>query len=399
MQKCNNCNGVLVFDIDSKKMFCNQCFIFYDVERNNFPNINKKIEYFSPEIYKCPDCGAKIKMRKSDTVKGCIFCGQQTILQETDPNSIMSTNYYVKPDYILTFSLTEEEAKDKVKTLWKKYNKKEGKCKIISIQPVYMPYALYDINIKEKNTPNMRRNVKPKEYLFEKIPVNISNKYIEERLLDLEQFNFEELVQFDEDKIVDCYAELIEDVDEIENKENRDSLEKFLEENIAKTPKHKEIWDNHIISIESEGNVSCKKRDYVLLPVWFVTVEYEKNRFFLLVNGQNGTIVGEKPLTKSGLMGKTKPSLFAYLFLMIMFFPVSACVTGINIEITEWAEINNLSSDWNQLLILFCVALYFLPFIAGYYFFRKVLYSLTKDKVLEPVLKKPHSSNYVEPKK
>lgn len=32
-------------------------------------------------------------------------------------------------------------------------------------------------------------------------------------------------------------------------------------------------------------------------------------------------------------------------------------------------------------------------------FFRKVLYSFTKDKVLGPVLKKPHSSNYIKPKK
>ena len=37
------------------------------------------------------------------------------------------------------------------------------------------------------------------------------------RNFDLEQFNFEDLDRFDEDKIVDCYAELIEDVVEIEN--------------------------------------------------------------------------------------------------------------------------------------------------------------------------------------
>ena len=45
-------------------------------------------------------------------------------------------------------------------------------------------------------------------------------------------------------------------------------------------------------------DISKRKADYVLLPVWIVCYDYKKSEYIFAMNGQTGKIVGKPPLSK-----------------------------------------------------------------------------------------------------
>ena len=51
--------------------------------------------------------------------------------------------------------------------------------------------------------------------------------------------------------------------------------------------------------LEQHPKQEIKNHDYVMLPVWFMTFLYKNEVYTMLVNGQNGEVVGAVPYKKS----------------------------------------------------------------------------------------------------
>lgn len=316
-QKCTNCNGMLSYDKLSQKMYCDKCLIFYEMENTEVKQLNNvkaRGKFFYTEIYKCPNCKSEIKMSDTDFGRKCIFCGELTVpVKGNVEASIMEENDYasrMKPDYILPFAVTEEEAREKAKLVWS--GVKDKKFKIFNAKPVYLPYALYDTSVNNENLysnlyGDIHNNLHGKEAekeiaRSEKVPVIVSDKYIDENIFKIEKFNLEYLVEFDETKIVHYYTELLGDETEIYKCVKRDFKYGFSNNNLTK----------------------IHKVEYAIFPFWIVVVEYQNRKYTTLVNGQNGQFIGDSVHSKFE-MGENSEKILAFfsIFLSVIIYAMN----------------------------------------------------------------------------
>lgn len=274
-------------------------------------NIMEK-RFFYTEIYQCPNCKSEIKMSNSDEGKKCLYCGSMTYLKsEKDASSIMDTGTYVsriRPEYMLHFAVTENEAIDIVKKYWKDFGRRGSK--IVSVKPVYLPHALYDISVREEKIINNTDNINLEKFSFKKVPVLVSDKYVDENLFFIDQFNLNYLVEFDDKKISESYAELLVDGSEIANREKKELKYEFVSNNIAKIPKYASAFQKYADFIDFNNDIVFDKIEYALLPFWFVSVAHKNKKYITLVNGQSGKAMGDTSRRGKDFKGRAESIIF-----------------------------------------------------------------------------------------
>ena len=116
-QKCEMCQGDMVFDASQQVLICQKCgnSIFVteqasDVEKSfhdllvNAPKWQKEAS-----VFQCQHCGAKSVISKFDIVAACDYCGAENV------NEIQEIPG-VRPDTVVLFALSKEDAHAKAQT-------------------------------------------------------------------------------------------------------------------------------------------------------------------------------------------------------------------------------------------------------------------------------------------
>lgn len=228
--KCPACTGPLHFVGASGKLECDYCGSSYSVEEIEalYQEKDKQAaqaaakaeqkaatqsdegEWTQPEgadwaepgmkSYTCPSCGAELICDETTAATSCPYCGNTTIV----PGQLSGMQ---KPDYIIPFKLSKEDA---IAALKNHYKKKPLLPKIFSaqnhieeIQGVYVPFWLFngsaDADIRYNCTRSMTHregdyDVTDTQHFmvrragtvkFEKIPVDASSKMPDETWIPL----------------------------------------------------------------------------------------------------------------------------------------------------------------------------------------------------------------------
>jgi DNA-directed RNA polymerase subunit RPC12/RpoP len=103
-------------------------------------------------LLRCGSCGAETLLTSHALTANCPFCGSKNVL-ETD-----ALRSFVRPDGILPFSTTEEEARERVsESLNSKIEKLKGffvnnKVADVRVTGVYLPFWLYDVTVQISKT-------------------------------------------------------------------------------------------------------------------------------------------------------------------------------------------------------------------------------------------------------
>ena len=227
--QCPNCTGPLQFDPASGKLVCEYCGSTYTVEEierllGKQASAAKPGKTSRPEgspwsdaeaaglkVYNCPSCGAELIFDADTTASSCPYCGNPTIV----PGELSGA---LRPEWVIPFKLTKEEAIQKLKT---HYRKKPLLPKLFSdqnhleeIKGVYAPFWLYDGEAtgsavfnakKERSYTTARYYVTETSHYecsrsgslrFERIPVDSSTKMPDEYMDAIEPFDYGEMVPF-----------------------------------------------------------------------------------------------------------------------------------------------------------------------------------------------------------
>ena len=123
--KCTACGADMVFDIASGRLVCPYCGNANAVEskatpsRDYFTFKNEGAVSFEGIVVRCPNCDSEMEIADFSTATNCPFCGASNV-QKTD------TLPGLKPDSLLPFKVTKEEAieiaKKSVKKKFKSVN-------------------------------------------------------------------------------------------------------------------------------------------------------------------------------------------------------------------------------------------------------------------------------------
>ncbi len=322
--ECPACGGAMEFNPQTQKIKCPYCDSEFDVKdyvaNHNSQSSGEAVESNSsadPDsqmyIYSCGSCGGEILATESLGAMKCPFCSNNVAVSEKFTGQF-------KPDYIIPFKKTREEAIE----AYKGYVKSKKliprvffeKNHIDEIKGVYVPFWLFDAT--ESFTGSYEgtkvRTWRDSNYIytetkfynveragtenFERVPVDGSKEMPDDLMESLEPFDFNEMVPFNMAYLAGFLA----------NKYNvsaADSKKRALDRmgvSVASDFRSTVSGYSSIRTISENSSTVESSYKYALYPVYILNTTWEGNNYLFAMNGQSGKFIGNLPFSlKEGL--------------------------------------------------------------------------------------------------
>ncbi|MBR2295632.1 MAG: hypothetical protein IJ869_07730 [Clostridiales bacterium] len=324
--KCPTCASALRFDANLSKLFCKNCGNLYKPESlESVGNMgardmgaadddDSRTEYF------CDNCGAVVVTDEHTAATFCAFCGSPALMKRR-------LSYEFKPDYIIPFKLTKEDAKKKFFE-WVKKNKyaprnfidDEGLSKITG---VYVPFWLIDADCVTTCYGSGRLGQSmfyiDREIAFKTrlVPFDAS-KSISNLLMEaIEPFDYKEIVPYDDNYLPGFFAKRYDET----ALEMTDRIQSRIDSYARQMGKYVTVHEYDNVNISSADSYSDHfSQHYALFPVWFLKYQYKGLKYTFAVNGQTGEAVGDIPYSpwKRGLRIGLEVALWVLVILAIL---------------------------------------------------------------------------------
>ena len=226
--QCPSCGAPLNFSGEDNKLHCSGCENAYERENiEQFGDAEAKSkeessfrwsacsgeETLDTVVYTCPQCGGEITGDQVTAAARCPYC---------DNNVVMSSQVFgvLKPDLIIPFKTTKEQAIEALKNFYKKKKllpdafKSENRIK--EIKGIYVPFWLFDCDASasfvfdctqvsswrsgdyEYTKTDHYAAVRSGNADFDGIPVDASSKMADDFMDSLEPFDLKDAISFDE---------------------------------------------------------------------------------------------------------------------------------------------------------------------------------------------------------
>lgn len=321
--QCKHCNGQLIYIPGTLKLSCIHCSSEEKIEVSSdnilLHDISEKEVYKSHYILKCPSCGAEFN-QSNIAIDKCPYC--TTI--------IINENYINKAgigfDGIIPFKISRLEAIESIKKWRKKLYLAPNSFKkyiyqIDFLKGAYVPYFLIHtkthVNYKGKCGQNFftsKKTIWSSENgeLITRIEnlallgtTSIPKEIKDKTMPDFgeivaepwnNRWNFNELLPFSEWFCLGYSTELpqinVKNVININESKIKYELEQKVIEKIEKSG-----CDEAMVNKLSYNHLEIKYQ-LVLLPVWISAFKFKNRVYQVLVNGQTGEVVGDRPISK-----------------------------------------------------------------------------------------------------
>lgn len=322
------------FDPESGELSCQSCGKHENIENYSEELRNAAFSEDEANEYHCENCGAVLITTADTAATSCGFCGAGVVIADR-------LSGHLAPQKVIPFTISKEEA---IKSFQKWCRKglltPKGFMtadRIKSITGIYIPFWLFDLNSKVQVNAECTkvRTYTEGDYIctetkyydafrdinleYIKVPVDASEKMNDELMDKLEPYPYDQLKDFKTPYLVGYIAEKYNYTDEELLPRAKDKISEYIESYISST-----LLGYHSVNVKNKHidtrNVSS---DYVLLPVWMVSYDYNHSEYTFAMNGQTGKIVGKPPISNgkvatwfSGIAAGTFLALKCVSFLM-----------------------------------------------------------------------------------
>ena len=327
--KCPNCASNLVFDLEHGACICRNCGSLFD------PDTLDKVGSFGVECIEksydadaemsgedgsrievvCNSCGAQIITDRNTSSTFCAFCGSPALLTRRLTREF-------RPDYIIPFKFDKEKAI----SIFEEHcagvdhlPKDFSSAKVLSkMTGLYVPTWIVSTEVESdvrgfgytgKFVDHTYRNIITDEvgsmqrevygrvnFRLKDVPFD-GEKNIANRLMAAaEPFDFSELVRFRAEYLQGFFAEKYDELPI----DMTDVIYRRLDKYALSVCSEITFGFDTFEPISQHCVTKYKNQDikYALLPVWFLSVEYNGRRYQYIVNGQTGKVSGEFPYAK-----------------------------------------------------------------------------------------------------
>lgn len=347
--QCPNCNAPLEFDAHSGKFKCFYCDSTFtdeeikeifgkrdekvDLEQNE-PELNEEQEMqeeFTGQsaLYSCPNCGAGVICDSLTSSTRCHFCHTPVVL-----SGRLSGEF--KPDVLIPFSVTKEQARSKFDefTKGKFFLPRDftSEAQISNLSQLYVPYwlksGIVDANMDAlgkvirswssgdthyTNTKEYRVE-RTSELAFIRVPCDGSKRIDDALMESIEPFNYTGIKPFSMSYLSGTPAEKY-DV-------NKEEAAKRIDERVrqaadAELRRTAEVY-TRLENVRISTNYRSAQYVYALLPVWFLNYQYKGKDFSFVINGQTGLTFGQLPVS-SGKLFLVSAAIFIAILLIVTF--------------------------------------------------------------------------------
>lgn len=330
--QCPNCGGPLKFDPALQKLHCEYCdSSFTPLEVENFFKEKEEAaanavgfeeeegswgeEADGMRAYSCPSCGAQLIADANTAVTACPYCGNPTVI----PAQFKAK----KPQYVLPFQITKEQAVQKLKEYYggKPFLPHEftNQNHLEEVKGVYVPYWLYDASFKAdvictaERTRQYRmgddvitetahyRLIRRGTVQYQRVPADASSKMPDDYMEALEPYSYGKLTDFTSVYMAGYMADSYDvSADEAEKHADARMANTALTSIMSTTVGYSSVLPVRRDIYRSEG-----KAVYAFLPVWLLSTKYKGQNYLFAVNGDTGKIVGDLPADSGKFMSST----------------------------------------------------------------------------------------------
>ena len=322
--ECPACGGAMEFNPKTQRIKCPFCDSEFDV-KDYIANHNSNSEGVSAEetgthtqtkdendqplyVYSCGSCGGEILATESVGSMKCPFCSNNVVVKEKFDGEF-------KPDYIIPFSMTREDAME----AYKGYVKKKkllpkvffDQNHIDELKGVYVPFWLYNATesymgnfdgtkVRTWTDSNYRYTetsyydiVRAGSEQFEWVPVDGSKEMPDDLMESLEPFDRSKMVPFNMGYLAGFLANKYNVTADEDKARALDRMKASTTSDFRST-----ISGYSSLRTRSE-NVSSSQESvkYALYPIYLLSTSWNGKNFLFAMNGQSGKFIGDLPFS------------------------------------------------------------------------------------------------------
>ena len=254
------------------------------------------------KIYTCTSCGAELALTGTETSSFCAYCGQPTIVYNRMEKSLM-------PDSIIPFLIPREKALELIKARLNRgylIPREVRDFEVERLRGIYIPYWLFDakysdsmvISSKVKSgkttvTKYYRVNTQCNLYYY---PVDASRALNDNISRKLEPYDYSGMRPFNIAYMSGYYSDRFD-----MSADTMMMTSMYRAQSQMYEIASKKVPGSPIGMTDSAPMFHVKKKYYTMLPAWFMTFRYKGLPYTIMVNGQNGKVVGAVPYDKMRL--------------------------------------------------------------------------------------------------
>lgn len=315
--KCPSCASNIFYQPEVQGLVCRNCgniysastlekigSLGYTIEHDYMSDVDISGDDKNRHEIVCDSCGATMIADENMMSTMCPFCGSPAIISRR-----MMREF--KPDYIIPFKIDKNTAEINMKK-WistRKYTPSgfKSKSKLTGMTALYVPFWLLDCKVNSDiygtgKTGNGESNnvyeVKATtSYYVKGVPFDASLKIANKLMEAIEPFDYSEMIKF-ENKFLQgfCADKYDQRPTEIMERFVK-RLDRLSQENYSKiAEKYNTFEPRTQKNFTWMSDVNIK---YCLMPVWFMTVEFDGRQYQFAVNGQTGEASGQAPTTSA----------------------------------------------------------------------------------------------------
>lgn len=321
---CPNCSAPVVFDPKTQKVICHSCNGSWDPQEFglNEENVDLKeteadirdiedeevaAHFLDSYVYHCPSCGGEINVNGTESSTKCIYCGNPSIVF----NRIVKEK---APEYIIPFSITREEAIEKIRESLKGHllvPKIIKDLKPDMVRGIYVPYWLVNARhlegaVVRSQITNSSGKSEPMYWgragmmQLRNLPVDGSKILSDDSSQQLEPFDLSAIQPFAESYLLGFYS----NASDITYKDLSEAAEMRAVSAFHEQAAASVTGETPQVVCWEYKTVVNEKIYYAMFPVWFVSYDFDGQHNIIMVNGQTGKVVGaipwkEKVLTRA----------------------------------------------------------------------------------------------------
>lgn len=318
--KCGSCGSILCFDPKSQKLKCTHCNSYEELTNVSgafeIPYDKDSETGYTPwgdaKVVKCRSCGAEFAVNDYETATSCPFCGTTNIMRTDDIPGI-------KPNAILPFRVTQEEARDSFVAWLKKRAMSPNNLRKLAeakdLKGLYVPVFTFDANThsrysiryginrtvtvgsgKERRTivvTDWYTDTGSLDHSFNDVQVEASQYINQRNIYKTGSFDSDNAVLYNSQYIAGFTAERYSTSLDESWQTAKATMDDSIRARILSRYSYDELDYLNVDTIYKD-----KTYKYLLAPIWLYVYNYKGKQYTCVINGRNGNADGVAPLSK-----------------------------------------------------------------------------------------------------
>ena len=336
VNRCENCGGLLNYDISEGKLKCESCDSLFVPEEYADKTAAKEDtdgKKYSVSVFTCPNCGGSISSNEAEAIEYCLYCGSFVTLTS-------QVEKVQKPNFIMPFSKTKEDCvKSYSKMIGHKlYAPKEFRDEkfLSGFKGIYIPYWTYGYEYGPNATltgvtENRRGDYIHKQYYsiecnaegeLDGISFDASSSFDDDISSRITPFDTKKLKPFKTPYMFGFFADTADIPAGVYNKEAASIARDQIWDSVISNPEISDKNPNRPGEKSFDETFNLKEKKYLsMLPIWFLTWRNKDRVAYSVVNGESGSIYSEVPVDVKRYL------LFSLIFAIPIFMLLNVLFT------------------------------------------------------------------------